>query len=72
MVTKMVLLPPCSFCGALNLGIHAMTPGLQPACHSCYKKITAKRNLEELIENLGIENVKGVIDGIANKQEKKD
>ena len=65
-------LPPCSFCNTPGTGIHAMTPGLKPACHPCYKKIKAKKALKELVEVLGSDNVKEILDGYINKQEEKN
>lgn len=68
----MVVLPPCSFCNTPNVGIHAMTPDLSPACHSCYKKIKAKRALQELVEVLGSDGVKEILDGNIDGQEEKN
>ena len=68
----MVNLPPCSFCGSLGSGIHVVTPGLKPACHPCYKKIQAKKALEGLVEALGVDGVKEILDGYINKPEEKN
>lgn len=68
----MVVLPPCSFCNAPDVGIHAVTPGLKPACHPCYKKLKAKQALKELVEVLGTEGVKEILNGNIDKQEEKN
>ena len=65
-------LPDCSFCGSVGTGIHAMTPGLKPCCHACYKKIKAKRDLENVFSSLSTEEIKSVFNEFVDKQEKKD
>ena len=69
---KMVVLPPCSFCNEPNSGFHAVTPGLKPACHPCYKKIRARKVLEGLVEVLGADGVKEILNGNINKQKEKN
>lgn len=59
----MVNLPPCSKCGKWNKGMHAriINGKITPTCHVCYEKNVAERQFKGMIEALGKEKIKEIL-----------